>query len=67
MKLEDLIAAAIALSPEDKMILADKLTESMQIDIARERLARIDAGEVKTIDGDEGLRQIRNPSGEGRK
>lgn len=70
LTLDQLISEATALSDADKVILIDKIVESMmgQIDAdilregvkkAQERIAEIDRGEVQTIPGDIALAQVR--------
>jgi putative addiction module component (TIGR02574 family) len=70
MKIEQIAEEALALSSEDRVLLADRLVESLDpVDDryigqlwaaeARRRLDEVRSGRVKTIPGDEALAQVR--------
>ncbi len=70
LTLDQLISEATALPDADKVILIDKIEESMDVQIdpdilmagvrqAQERIAEIESGEVQMIPGDIALAQVR--------
>lgn len=68
---EEILRHAVALPPDVRAELAERLIESLAQDVSpditsaqlaevRRRIAQVEAGEVELIPGDEALAQVRN-------
>ena len=70
LRVEEITAAALALSDDERAALADQLVESLDpledeailglwVEEAKHRLAELDSGRVEPIDGEQVLKEVR--------